>query len=404
MSLSLEEMLRRHLHSPTSDENSRALASITIETLKFQNIETKRSIIDLIIDELPPDREHSLCKEIKALTKSHCWKDGLLGSNRIEIVKIKYPFIAYSNTSLQPIEPQSRFAKISSQAIVGSTFLTNFPERLSETGNHILDGAYGASCLERNVFSGYALALGDGAGGHFGDAAQDRRISRASYFASKGAVRLLSTYHSADQLKKEIPSIINALKREIVIKAKGEGTTLTACRIFPSKKGFRLIGFNIGDSCLLGFHPLTKSYYPLLLPRVSELGTAIFPTAYRTFEIDTIDQEIPNHTLLFLLSDGMHDLLPAEEEEKQYENGLCYRIKQFKEIEKLFQSLPENGEVEIYIEKLKKEACQRIEILRKEADQKMPIQLGDDFLILGCQIKISAPFTTMLTKIKNIIN
>lgn len=351
-----------------------------------------------IIKEITSIKEHrDIFEKIKlCLTKSsfpnNNWKDNILGVEKKNVLDIHNYFLSYNNSLEYPIFFDNRFSLFKEKdtfAIIGSTFATNKSYRLDSKGHHILDSIYSSICFRSNKFNGYALALGDGAGGHFGEEKQDATIARASHFATKASVRLLSAYLDPDLLAKDLLDVVNLVAEEISQKAFFEGSTLVACRLFLQEDNFRLIGFNIGDSLLLGFNPINKTTYNLLPSNVTEAGTAIIPTAYKSFEIHTIDCILPFDTILFLLSDGVHDELKYEEEKKIYPNKLEYKTHKILSLESLLKEIPINAPVEAYVKKIVDSAITSINQKRLKAlESKDQIQIGDDVAILGKKLSI----------------
>lgn len=360
--------------------------------------EEKRHLFTFLRGELRTHPSPLLTEALVSLSKN--WKQDLLGARIETLFKVKCPFFSYNNASDQPLDIPSRFSFQSTAeggAVFGSTFLTNKPHRLDRKGHHILDGAYGVRCTdEKGAFSGFALALGDGAGGHFGDTFQDERIGRSSYFGAKWSTYFLSSYSAPETLKENLPTVLNLLKQEVSFQGQGEGTTLVACRIFVENEGFRLMGINIGDSLLCAWNPHTCQFYPLLPAVVSEAGTAIFPEAYRSFEVNTVDEYLPKETLVFLLSDGIHDLLPFTEEEGAYPNGLTYRRRTLSPT--LFKDLPPETHLPLYFQKLMQCALEKIETLRQ--NQVGEVQLGDDLTLVGCRLTEPSLFDHLTHKIQ----
>lgn len=271
-----------------------------------------------------------LFQALNTLSPYNNWKMALLQLQDREIIRIHAPLIAYNNSHQEPIKANRFSIQKAAQAasLSGSTFFTNKQEYLNTEGHSLLDAAYAISCFsQQGGFQGFSLALGDGSGGHFGDPFQDKRIAAVTYTSSKWAARFLGAYTDPNQLKETLSTLLSPLKQKVAAKETSENSTLIACRLFPEKNGFRCIGFNIGDSLAFSWDPQTQTGDSLLPSKASEAGTALFPEPYRSFEITTIDTLLPAGSYIFLLSDGIHDFLPYEEEESCYPNGLSYRTR-----------------------------------------------------------------------------
>lgn len=261
----------------------------------------------------------------------------------------------------------------------GSTFATNKLHRIDAKGDHILDATYGGLCPDQ----GYALAIGDGSGGHFGDEHQDKRIWRAAHFASKACVRFLAAYSSPDQLKADFNKIIDAIKKEVQRKAVGESTTLACCRTFPMKEGSQVVGLNIGDNMVIAWDPKTNKLTNLLPSRCSEVGTALIPGPCKPFEIEVLDVLVPHGTRIMFMTDGMYDTLPYVEEGKTYPNGLSYKVRALKE--DLFEGLHEdqsNPELKRLMERCF-EGAEQQRLAQKEPN----VQIGDDLSVILCRVE-----------------
>ena len=414
MTVTLDDAILKYLtqtHPCSSlkaeEEEARKIAQIVLTTLENVPQVSKQEELNFIVEKIKENtsqRSRLFCESFCAIAKTSNWKDAIIGSHCNEMIKIKHPFIAYSNDINHLITFKERFEASSGKNISvfwGSTFATNKKHRLDDKGNHLLDAAYGVECYDKTGnFSGFSLALADGSGGHFGDDIQDNRIARAAYFASKSCVRLFSSYHKADELKKDIPSLILSIKPEVQQKGCGEGTTLIACRAFLEGDTFRLLGFNIGDCMMVAWDPQSKKLYSLLPSHVSEAGTAIFPINYRSFEVHHLDEKLPVGSFVFLLSDGVHDFLAYTEEESTYSNGLSYRTRCLKQVDQLFQDIENTDSVEVYLQAIMQKVVVNSEKFRRKSLEE-ETQIGDDVSIIGCCLrKKENIFHTVVTSFK----
>ena len=336
----------------------------------------------------------------KESTKIPPWKETLLGTKLQVHLNVHHHFLKYSNSLNLALDSTLRtqcFQAGKISALIGSTFATNKPNHLNNQGHTILDALFAVTLPSPKKHKSKSsdtgveeivLALADGAGGHFGDSTQDTRIAQASYTAVKTCSRLFSAYQSPELLLKDLPSLITIIGKEIQQKALGEGATLTGCRTFREGTGFRVIGVNVGDGLLFGWHPESQIVYSLLPAHASEVGPAYLPTACRSFEIHTVDALLPNGTHLFLMSDGLHDHLPFQEEQKTYTNGLTYRARTLTDVKEDLGSIPLHSPPQAYPQVLVKRCFQRAEQERNgyHTPQTQPnIQMGE----------MTLPFCTM---------
>jgi serine/threonine protein phosphatase PrpC len=335
-------------------------------------------------------------QQVKVLKEALCkkgifpnWKGALLGASSPLILDIQYLHLDYSNSLAVPIKMEGRTNFFSHEAIqtaCGSTFATNKANRVGETKDHILDAMYGC----RTQDGGFALAVSDGSGGHFGDPLQDKRIARAAHFAAKASVRFFAAHNRPEELKSGFGSIIEALKQEILYKAKGESSTLVCCRAFPVKEGYRIVGFNIGDNMVIAWDPAAKKVHHLLPSRCSEAGTALLPNPCRKFEIEEVDALLPEGSFLYLMTDGVHDTLPYLEEEKAYPNQLAYKVRTLKDPEALFENLSADSSPKHILQNIVEKCFEGSEHLRLQ-QREANVQIGDDFSLVQCHLTKYTP-------------
>ncbi|MGR3974009.1 MAG: protein phosphatase 2C domain-containing protein [Candidatus Rhabdochlamydia sp.] len=349
-----------------------AVQSLALELIQFKSL----------------DNLDALKKKLLPSSQPH-WKAALLNVNLTTTLNLHEVNIEYSNRMNLPLGLE-RVKVIRDQelsTVFASTFATNQEHRINDEGNTLLDAVFAASCVNaQGSFSGFALALSDGAGGHFGDHQQDKRISKAAHIATKLAVQLMSAYHQPEMLIADFPALIWQVSQAIQDKAQGEGATLVACRVFPTSRGFRVIGINIGDNMLVSWDPTTQLFSQLFASHATEVGTAFLPNVYRPFEVQKIDQTLPNKSLLFLMSDGVHDTLPFEEREGVYPNGLKYSIRSLTGMETLFKSVDPTTSTMTYLDALTGKSLQGAERLRQERLNQVNSCIGDDFSLLECRL------------------
>lgn len=325
-------------------------------------------------------------EKVKLFKKSVCreheksWKTSLLNCRYQTQLNVYKPFLDYSNDLKKPLNQANRLLNFSHQecsAIVGSTFATNKPQRLNKKGHSILDSLFACKCDD-----GFALAVGDGAGGHLGDAHQDEQIAKAAHSATKTAGRLFAAYHNPEELLNQISSIVGLIAKEVKRKSNTEGTTLVACRTFTAKEGVRIIGFNIGDGMLVGWDPATNKVYPLLSSYICEGGTAFLPGAYKAFDIQIVDTVLPENSVLFLMSDGIHEYLPCSEQKGKYPNELGYQARTLSNLEVILENVsPKDAHLAIV-----KSTFAKAEETRQGLIKQSNVYMGDDLTILQCSL------------------
>lgn len=323
----------------------------------------------------------------KALEKG--WKNRFLDTNYEKVVDFSHFPLNFNNDLNISLHANGRLHSYTSPQIcaaIGSCFATNNPALQKKDGHHVLDSLFACRC-QGKYGPDFTLALADGAGGHFGDVHQDQRIALASHLGTKTAARIFSAYSSPEELYEALPKIVTSIALEIRRKAKGEGTTLLACRAFSMEEGYRVIGFNLGDCMLMGWHPETKAVYSLCSSHATEMGTAFFPDAYRAFEVQKIDVLLPKGTVLFLMSDGIHDDLPHTEEEKKYPNELGYRSRVLTNFGAIFDRLPQDlSSPDDYVHAVIQASLSYAEVERLKPHDP-DFRMGDDISILQCILK-----------------
>ncbi len=266
------------------------------------------------------------------------WKDIIHGANYTKVIGARATELQVNFDSQAPIDTKSRQQESAvdnsndpasrvAAATTGTTFFTNSQQVLARSEKSALNSNLSVthvmdSCLIAHKSYGYNasrriyLAIADGLGGHTGDKAEDTRISRASYFGCKHAIRLCSTYDDADTLKANLKTIIKNVGDEILLKNKGqrESTSLTCATVFPVSEGWgrsqRVIGANIGDSMLVAWNPKTNTVSTLLPGRhlVQNIGQgpAHLPANYNLeTDLDMVDVTLEQGTVLIPFTDGM---------------------------------------------------------------------------------------------------
>ena len=279
-----------------------------------------------------------LLKKQLAVDQALGWKSACLSTYNRAVYKEYFHSIKPNTDATYPIVfDDARFKILNASingkdadkyyGVVGSTFTSNKPQ-YNKPGqdSHVLDATCIAQHLnEQGEVDGVIMALGDGCGGHFADAHQDKTIARSAHFASKHAVRVLSTFKHPDDLINHLGEIVAAIKLEVTQKSPLENTTLLCCRTFLHADGLRVVGFNIGDGLLAAWDVEQKKIRTLSPSVVTEYGVAQFPSVYKKHEVHAIDLIIPQTHQLFIMSDGMVDGLPTYQQDKVYPNNIKYR-------------------------------------------------------------------------------
>lgn len=280
-------------------------------------------------------------------------------------------------------------------AFLGSTFVTNrqfilqnseYVEDEAKEG-HILDALFSAYTMDdQRCITGTVLAIGDGSGGHFGEEAQDQAIARAGHFATKYSARLMAAFQEPDALKQSLHIIIqhisDAVKRKYPRNRDGvamyqEQTTLAAMRTFNQDNHVRVIGFNIGDSMIMSWHPESKRCQTLLPAHVrifkgGQEATALVPLAYEQAEIQFIDMMLEPGTIVFPLTDGVYDDLPCHSQVLMDDTG--QETKETRVDEKAMEALLSSAEsmniktpVHVMVDLITKNVVQHVEARRADA-------------------------------------
>lgn len=352
----------------------------------------------------------TILNDLTGASKNGNWYDALLRSsgqrtiwkNKIEIAHIKDTDSSHS--IVEPVSTEDgRFFKdevFSSSHVAcwrGSTFISNRPGFMHEESK-VLDHAFAAYNYSQERIIGFTLAIGDGCGGHFGDPWQDETISRASWYAAKHAVRLFSAHNNPDEIlqNQNIGQILQSIRGELYCKAAlgemtPEKTTLAVARAFLEGDSLHIVGFNIGDSMLFGWDPVSKRAFDIAPSHVSDAGTAMVPEPFKPFEVYVIDTnrmgvQIPATTILFGITDGVYDDLPLVVNESTYENSLLYREKTINHdfLEGYLSVAKSPDEI---AELLLQKALNETDRLRDEGIMNNKIfQEGDDVCIIGMEL------------------
>ncbi|MCK4870393.1 MAG: hypothetical protein KAS93_04705 [Gammaproteobacteria bacterium] len=324
-------------------------------------------------------RRMLLKKEIQLSAQIKSWKDlVVLGVGRSEELGIYYTEVEYDNSNSSEIFRAGRFFQKNTLTdnrvlMAGSNFVTSNKHKQHAQASIVLDAAHIRYGKDVHI-----IACADGCGGHdhlSPDAfdsdirltpAQrleqierenanarhvDQRIARAAHFGTKNITRLFAAYDSPDELKTNMFGLIDLVADEIKIKTKdysspdGQRATLACLRAFPTKDGFRLIGFNIGDTAIFAFDPATRNFSTIMPSRVALRGdaggneqvsaemTAQIPDQYKHpakggvgefWEITQVDKVVPPDTIVFGVSDGYVDYLPCKKQAGCYPNGMDY--------------------------------------------------------------------------------
>lgn len=301
--------------------------------------------IQFLLKQYPKELTHSFKENLKK-DKLHSWVDALLN---LQFKEKKLSFFPSINSDKQRWEIERTKAYWS---LTGSTFKSRTQKSKPQVS--ILDSYVFAELFKTNHNQGKVFAIADGAGGHFSIPpeqsnhprdekeaqiasehnaffrAQDRNISRASYFACKYAIRLLSSISYETFKEAELRSNMMLFLRNIIrTKGKLESTTLSAVRVEKLDEFYQIYGFQVGDTMLAYFDPSAQSFQSfaparVTLPHSFQEATALLPDGFRKEEFHLIDCHLPENAIVLGLSDGAYELLPIKKSIKQYPNGLAY--------------------------------------------------------------------------------
>jgi ankyrin repeat protein len=375
------------------------------------------------------NRRRKILKDALAGVEKENWKNYLLKTQIKQIFSLFYTPLKYDNSAKREVLLLGdRFAVQEAgdqnAAVMGSSFITSKSVMQHGNESHVLDAIYSARKVTDN--KELIVALADGCGGHcrvtptyFGDPAlsleekkklvtqtnkdfelQDKNISRATHFATKHAVRLLASYRRPEDLYNNILFVIKQVEQEIKRKAPNEATTLVCARAFATGKGYRVIGFGIGDSMLAGWNPTNMVFITLIpsaisMPHETQEATAQIPDQYHDFEVHMIDKLVPPGTIILPLSDGYVDYLPQVVHRKQYPNGLEYKevILDSTDMQEMLttEATPRDYLIRLsnfVLSKVNEQCRQELQ----DPERSQEIQLGDDMagaaLVLPREMKI----------------
>lgn len=237
-----------------------------------------------------------------------------------------YPIIDNPARFLKAVDKAGQY-----YALQGSTFCTNHDTVIERNKtpdgafqSHVLDAVYTIQLQTKDGLpNGYCVALSDGCGGHFGEAAQDKAIATTARKAAKYAAQVMAACKDADGLYQAMPQIITQVDGFIRLMQTTsqykEGSTLVCYRAFMQPHGIRLVGFNIGDSMLVSYGTSVNQFNTLSPARtfVSQINgteaTAIFPISYKPEDIAFFDVKSAEDMMVFALSDGVYEGLPCTE-------------------------------------------------------------------------------------------
>ena|GEM_PF-3708316 len=405
-----------------SDEEMAVLiCSLLLKALRRANLDLNQRLgfIELLKkrekDDATVKKNKCILKgALNKVSEGKTWKDIILGISSARAHSLFHASVQYNNSAQCPVMYGGNRFKIpipggceQSAAVIGSSFTTTDARKKHDGESHVLDAIYcvytGDSRGERN--GGCVIALGDGAGGHFGDERQDKNVARAAHFATKHSARLMACFDDPEELGVDILKTIAAQTvAEVKHKAPTETTTLVCARVFPTRIGYRVIGFNIGDSMLVSWSPQTQEFKTLSPSRVTLPGTGALEkrqeatallSAHSEFEIHPIDERLDPGSLVFALSDGCVDSLPTKYVNGTYPNGLDYKETDLDPgaMSKLLSTLPLEASAADCINHILTHAVEvvdlwRVQKLEQETVSKgeYPFVLGDDMAMVGVML------------------
>ena len=266
------------------------------------------------------------------------WQERLLNFHWQKQLQVQMPVFNVNHDLKIPLneEKTKRHQLVSGEhftqgALVGTSF-SHYPYsgvQDNQIPQPVLDAGFSASVLdEEGQHRGFVMALGDGAGGHFGDPAQDKRIAHTVYFAAKKAARLLAAIKDPEVIAKDYIALVEHIAESMLGRSDqiSESTTLVALRGFwkPGQTTIEVAGIGVGDSMLLYWHPLTQQLIPLIPAqrwesRHGQQATALLPKAYQRQEILLIRQTLPTDGVFLACSDGGYEGFSLETKRQQDE-------------------------------------------------------------------------------------
>lgn len=361
-------------------------------------------------------------KELSKALGAPDWESGILNS-KAELIAFRKPyrdsFMSYDNSLEKPIELDIRVRisrRGSSQITLayGSSLATNIPSLRNTSGENAFTAVYGAKCEDDKAQdSGYAFGLAEGVDKRR-DSYQDLKIRKIAYIAARTYVRFMTAYHNSEALYNDLEMNLGILEKRICdlipseeVKSKENkyGIGLLGCRIFPTPNGYHIISLNIGHHMLVAWNPAQKKAY-FLSSHTQEHGNGAFPGSYKPEQITLSKKFVPKGCLLFLISKGLHEFLPAEEytiserltdearkrrphgaDGKEQEDAQeKAHVRVLTQLETLLGPIPSKSNPQLFLQALIEKGMEGAEVERKRHLGQNFIKIGDDFAVLQCAL------------------
>jgi hypothetical protein len=236
------------------------------------------------------------------------------------------------------IENQNRFISVTNPdasdfaGMLGNTYKTTNPRNIkkaySDTGElnpaHVFDAVYACN-LDDN--KGSVIAVADGCAGHHGDERQDEAIAYLAGYAAKRAGQAMAQFKSNEVAYANTSQVANAvsdyLRQGFRQKKQGkfasfvsENTTLACARIELQDEHLDVTGFNIGDTMIVGWNPVTKQFVTLspgrtMVTSSKAMYPACIPNELYEGEVQSFRKVLSKDFIIFGLTDFATTHLPV---------------------------------------------------------------------------------------------
>lgn len=213
-----------------------------------------------------------------------------------------------------------------SYAKIGNTWLTSDTEAAQEKsleGDHspkanlCSDAAYSQLLFNQNEgVTGLVLGVAGGTDHHIQDTRLADATTRVTYFTIKYLTRLMAAYNNAQELSRDLPSLIEMTRQAMENKESYRPlpkTTLSVARAFLLPDGqYQVVGVNVGDSSLYKYNPTTQVYNTLGYSRVSDQNVpATFPDRFTLpGDVQIFSGTCAEGSMILAMSKGVSDYLP----------------------------------------------------------------------------------------------
>ncbi len=316
------------------------------------------------------------------------WKDIIYSARYTRLISTRSTQLHVNIDSTLPIDfasrqKQSTTVNISSTdspasnvaTRVGTTFFTNSQNVLARYDKSTIDPNLSIVPISNSCFAAYHsvnqqtgrihLAMADGLGGNTGNKNDDARISRASYFGCKHAIRLCSRHYDPSELKENFEKIIQHVIEEIKIKNRGiyKSISLICASVYkgPGDNVLEVAGVNISENLLVAWNPNTKTV-ETILPRLK----LVSDNPNTDTECNIVHKALTHGTVLIPFSNdmlGIFNTITREEER----NGKKYYVSEINPnwIIPILRPLPANASSKDIVQTLMQHVMAQAETDRK---------------------------------------